>query len=56
MFLVVILTVHYTQGQVDFKILYTNTYRIILKKFLICKKGIHHMHHYLTKISSQVQL
>ena len=37
--LVLILTVHYTQGQVDLKILYTNTCRIILKKVLICKKA-----------------
>ena len=38
MFLVLILTVHYTEGQVDLKILYMNTCRIRLKKFLICKK------------------
>ena len=37
------------------KILCTNTCRMTLKKFLICKKGIHHMHHYLTKISSRIQ-
>ena len=50
MFLALVLTVHYTQGLVDLKILYTNTCRrLILEKFLICKKGIHHTHHYLKK-------
>ena len=39
MFLALVLTVHCTQGQVDLKILYTNTCRIMLKKFLICEKA-----------------